>query len=120
MNIEKQCREALKKFEDQYWYLGIRFEDKEREIGEICEPSRHNLDREDEREFPEYGTEEYESLPLLDGTSAWNLETYKDFEGPFATWHCYIIGGNELTNKDDGLDDNEIVIKDAVVLEKIF
>ncbi|NCG67161.1 hypothetical protein GWJ21_04165 [Bacillus coagulans] len=120
INIKKQCKEALKKWEDEYWFVGIRFEDKEREIGEICECSKHNLDREDEREFPEYGTPEYDELPELDGTSAWNLETYRDFEGPFVTWHCYIVGGNQIANQDDGLDDNEIVIKNAVVLEKIF
>lgn len=120
MNIKKACEEALEKFEGEYSYLGIRFEDKEREIGDICECSKHNIDREDEREFPEYGTEEYEELPELDGTSAWNLETYDDFQGPFATYHCYIIAGEKLTNKDDGLDDNEIVIKDAKVLAKIF
>lgn len=120
MNIEKQCKEALEKWEGKYYYLGIRFEDKDREIGEICECSRHNIDREDEREFPVYGTEEYFEMMELDGTSAWYLETYTDFEGPFPTEHCYIIGGNWLTNKDDGLDDNEVVIENAVVLEKIF
>lgn len=120
MNIEKACKEALEKWEGKYYYLGIRFEDKEREIGEICECSRHNIDREDEREFPEYGTDEYWEMPELDGTSAWNLETYDDFEGVFNTYHCYIIGGNRITNQDDGLDDNEIVIENAVVLEKIF
>lgn len=120
MNIEKQCKEALEKYQDDYHYIGIRFEDKEREIGEICENSRHNTDREDEREFPEFGTEEYNEMLELDGTSAWNLETYDDFEGGFNTYHCYIVAGNRLTNKDDGLDDNEIVIENAKVLERIF
>mgnify|MGYP001461346458 CR=1 FL=1 len=120
MNIEKQCKEALEKWEGKYYYLGIRFEDKDREIGEICECSRHNIDREDEREFPEYGTPEYDEMFELDGTSAWNLETYRDFEGGFNREHCYIIGGNQIANQDDGLDDNEIVIVNAKVLEKIF
>ncbi|MEC5268885.1 hypothetical protein P9G49_07185 [Heyndrickxia coagulans] len=86
MNIEKQCKEALERFEGQYYYIGIRFEDKEREIGDVCECSKHNIDREDEREFPEYGTPEYDEMLELDGTSAWNLETYKDFEGGFNTY----------------------------------
>lgn len=120
MNIQEACEKELEKYQDKYYYIGIRFEDKEREVGEICECSRHNIDREDERDFPEYGTEEYEKMFELDGTSAWNLETFDDFEGPFNTWHCYIIAGNRITNKDDGLDDNEIVIENAVVLEKIF
>lgn len=120
MNIQEVCEKALKKYEGKYYYIGIRFEDKEREVGEICENSRHNIDREDEREFPKYGTSEYEEMFELDGTSAWNLEFYYDFEGGFNTYHCYIIAGNRITNKDDGLDDNEIVIENAVVLEKIF
>lgn len=120
MNIKEACEKALEKYEGQYWYIGIRFEDKEREIGEVCENSRHNIDREDEREFPEYGTPEYEEMMELDGTSAWNLETYDDYKGPFGTYHCYIIAGNKINNQDDGLDDNEIVIENAVVLEKIF
>lgn len=119
-NIKEACEKAFEKYQDDYWYIGIRFEDKEREIGEICECSRHNIDREDERDFPEYGTPEYEELFELDGTSAYNLETYRDYEEFFISKHCYIIAGNRITNRDDGLDDNEIVIEDAVVLEKIF
>lgn len=120
MNIEEACKKALEKYQDEYWYVGIRFENKERKIGEICECSRHNIDREDEREFPKYGTDEYFEMMELDGTSAWNLETYDDFEGYFITDHCYIIAGNKISNQDDGLDDNEIVIDNAKVLEKIF
>lgn len=119
-NIEKQCKEALEKYRDEYWYIGIRFEDKEREIGDICENSKHNIDREDEREFPEFGTEEYNNMAELFGTSAWNLETYNDFKGGFNTYHCYIVAGNQIANQDDGLDDNEIVIVNAKVLEIIF
>lgn len=120
MNIKNACEKALEKYQDKYYYVGIRFEDKEREVGEICERSKHNTDREDEREFPEYGTPEYEEMFELDGTSAWNLKTYEDFEGGFNAYHCYIIGGHRITNRDDGLDDNEIVIENAIVLEKIF
>lgn len=120
MNLKEACEKALEKYQDDYYYIGIRFEDKDRKIGETCEYSRHNTDREDEREFPEFGTAEYDEMFVLDGTSAWNLETYDDFKGPFNTYHCYIIAGNRITNRDDGLDDNEIVIENAVVLEKLF
>lgn len=108
--------------EGNYYEVGIRFEDKEREIGETCENSKNNYAREDEREFPEYGTKEYEEMEEFDGTSAWDLRSYDDWGKPedFRTKHCYIIAGNNLANKDDGLDDGEIVIKDAVVVAKIF
>lgn len=120
--MELKCKEVLEQYEDDYVLIGIRFEDKEREIGEICENSRHNYDREDEREFPEYGTEEYEELEEFDGTSAWNLPTYDDYadQSKFFTNHCYIVAGDNQTNKDDDLDFNEIVIEDAKVIAKIF
>lgn len=124
--------------EDKYYYIGLRFEDKEREIGEECEWSRHNPDREDEREFPAYGTEEYENLEVLDGTSAWymgdfddnrpilpgfgslrNADLTKEANRFFLFEHCYVIAGNQKGHHDDP-DDGEILIKDAVVIAKIF
>lgn len=116
-----------------YEYIGIRFEDKAREIGEICEYSRNNTDREDEREFPEYSTLEYFELEELDGTSAWNLDgdifykehsrgcEDKEFEKTVWTNHCYIIASNRLGQTSNTvIDVNEIVIKDAIVIAKIF
>lgn len=120
LNLKESCEKALEKYSDDYWCLGIRFEDKDREVGETCECSRHNVDREDEREFPEYGTPEYDNMFEFDGTSAWHLESFDDFKGPFYSDHCYIIGGQRDANKDDGLDVGEIVIENAVVLEKLF
>jgi hypothetical protein len=120
-------------WENGYEFIGLRFENKERQIGEICEYSRNNTDREDEREFPEYGTDEYFEMEELDGTSAWNMEseeTYKigpfenredDCSRHFETDHCYVIAGNRLGHTSNTvLDNNEIVIKDAIVIAKIF
>ena len=109
-------------FDGNYYEVGIRFEDKEREVGEICENSKNNYDREDEREFPEYGTEEYDEMEEFDGTSAWDLRNFDDWENQsrYITKHCYIVAGNDLTNKDDGLDVNEIVIENAKVIARIF
>lgn len=115
---------------DEYYYIGLRFEDKVREIGEECECSRHNADREDEREFPEYGTEEYEEMEILDGTSAWDMSidgTYdypayaasKDCNAYFTTDHCYVIASNRVGRHDDP-DTGEIVIKDAKVIAQLF
>jgi len=124
--VEKAHKEAKENFD----YVGLRLEDKERKNGEICENSKHNPDRDDDRDFPEYGTKEYENLPEFDGTSSWDLE--KDFEalfmGPYVDWedevffeqkHCYIIAGNEVDNDTDR-DFDEIIIKDAEVVAKIF
>lgn len=136
LEMYEKVRQVYEQYKDQYFYLGLRFEDKDREIGEVCEWSKDNPDREDEREFPEYGTEEYGNLPLLDGTSSWDLELLEYDENYYPGWgnkkpaeddkvtrffvnHAYIIGGNQLGHHDHP-DYNEILIKDAVVLAKIF
>lgn len=122
--MKEMCMALLAQWEeeDEFYEIGIRFEDKERQVGDVCEYSKHNTDREDEREFPEFGSEEYEDMYEFDGTSAWNLATYEDWadEGRHTSHHCYLIVGNRLTNRDMDLDDNEIVIEDAIVYAKIF
>jgi hypothetical protein len=141
MNIVQMyelVKAIYEKHKDEYHYIGLRFENKDREIGEVCENSRHNADREDERDFPAYGTPEYEEMEILDGTSAWNMDpsTYgkqyhpgmyslhginleKDCRSFFLADHCYVIAGHREGRHDDP-DENEIVIKDAVVIAKIF
>lgn len=120
--MKEKAIEVLEQYEDEFAVIGIRFEDKEREIGEICECSRHNDDREDEREFPEYGSEEYEEMKKFDGTSSWDLNTYDDWDDQraFDTYHCYIIAGDRAVNKDDDLDHGEVVIENARVIATIF
>lgn len=124
--------------EDKYYYIGLRFEDKDREIGDVCENSKHNPDRDDERDFPEFGSEEYDDLPELDGTSAWNMDpvangrVYAPGFGRISDWHmempcerlffadhCYVIAGEHRGYHEDP-DENEILIQDAVVIAKIF
>lgn len=141
MNIVEMyalCKKIYVDNEDKYYYIGLRFEDKEREIGEECEYSHHNPDREDERDFPVFGSDEYDDLEILDGTSAWNLITLeidrhwpgwgrpprdidfgKDCSREFLSDHCYVVAGKRQGNHDNP-DDGEILIKDAVVIAKIF
>ena len=128
----EQAKQAYQELKEDWAHVGIRFEAKERYVGEICEDSKHNPDREDEREFPEYGTEEYNNLPELEGTSAWNLEAaeYLEKEWHFDFQleedakkvfgdHAYIVVGNITKNHDD-CDNDEIVIPDAEVAKIIF
>ena len=121
----------FEEYEDDYNFIGIRFEDKQRTINDICECSKHNTERDDDRDFPEFDTEEYNDLFEFDGTSAWSLNDNNIYKynkinaeteaiDNFITEHCYIIAGNYITNCDDGLDDNEIVIEDAIVLYQMF
>jgi hypothetical protein len=137
----EKVKEACIKYENDYTYIGVRFEDKERTIGEICERSKHNPAREDDRDFPEYGTPEYDELPTLRGTSAWlvyngmwqwasdikpeecrGLKPYRetlDDETKYMRKHAYVIAGNRENTHCD-CDDNEIVIEDAVVIDIIY
>lgn len=119
--------------EDNAKVIGIRFEDKNRIVGEECNNSRHNLDRDHEDDMPEYGTEEYEDMFELDGTSSFDVEELikmietelkrnddRRMIGVFNNYHCYIIGGDYVTNENDALDYGETVIANAKVLEVIY
>lgn len=120
-----------------YSQLGIRFENKERIVGDIIwDYSRTNRGRDDLREFPEFGTKEYDELEELDGVCAYKV--YRNFGSKQYGWddiinynnmnedinfedvigrHCYLLGCDYYT---DGEDANEIVMEDAEVLAVIF
>lgn len=132
-----QVWEIAKKFYEEHEYdygeyskMGIRFEDKQREIGDICECSKSNANREDARDFPKYGTEEYNELEELDGTSAWDLSQSRiyDFDSnkanksassQFSAKHCYIVIGR-YESSDIAEDEGEIIIENAKVAVQIF
>lgn len=121
------------KYEDSYMYLGIRFEDKQRSVGElIADYSKSNCERDDDRDFPAYGTSEYEEMEELSGVCAygldrrigWNplayyhkIEDVTDVKRRFLANHCYILGCNST---DYGEDENEIIMENAEVLDIIF
>ena len=137
--MKQKIENAYNEYKEKYQYVGLRFEDKEREIGEICENSKHNPDREDPRDFPDFNSKEYENLPEFNGTSAWDLsisdmhrtwfdDSYMDDDeinylkyedDPELSDNCYVIAGNE-TDNDIHRDYDEIIIKKAKVVEIIF
>ena len=131
--IKEKIEKAYNEYENEYEYIGLRFENKDREIGDICENSKHNPNRDDSRDFPEYGSEEYEKLPEFEGTSAWDLsisdmhrtwfgeymEEDEESHYPAEVSHAYIIAGNEIDNNPDR-DFDEIIIKKAEVIAIIF
>ncbi|KAA9007362.1 hypothetical protein F4V43_02425 [Paenibacillus spiritus] len=118
-----------------YEYIGFRFEDKDRQPGEICDCSRHNIERVDERDFPAYGSEEYNNSALMAGTSVWDLKCENNYHIPsyldfmshktvydyFPCKHLYIVAGYQADNTFiDSLDEGEIVIVNAEVLIKVY
>jgi len=114
-------------------YLGIRFEDKQRNINEsITDYSKSNCNREDARDFPEFGSEEYNNIEDLDGVCAYGLdyrtgwtpltsyskeEDITDVTKRYLSKHCYILGSNNI---DYGEDENEIIMINSKVLDIIF
>ncbi len=131
----KKIEKAIEKYEFEYSNLGIRFENKERTIGEEIEDySKSNADRDDEREFPEYGSEEYEEMDELDGVCAYYIDTYRDdvdlgFNDPkrendierfYEANHCYILGCDRVSSNMYAEDEGEIIMEDAKVLDIIF
>lgn len=117
--------------EEDFYVVGLRYERKERQIGEECDYSRNNIDREDERDFPEFGTAEYDNAEEMDGTSAWSKEAaIKDLESYPQDWdvtrildgkRAYIITANNFgwEQLNGIIDEGELVMKDAVVYEAL-
>lgn len=137
----KELFEIIEKMKEDkrlndFWVAGVRFENKERKEGEIIDDlSKHNIDREDERDFPEYGTEDYENMFELDGVSAWDIEFAvevltpsmhregfyeKDVKDVFIGKHCYIIAGDNTANEGDALDHGEVVIVEPEVVKVVY
>lgn len=145
INIRIYCAKQYIEEENRgFKYVGFRYADRNLNIGDFCERSRHNTEREDEREFPEYESEEFEDCEVLNGTSAWDItdpygfdiedaeENEKKIEMFFRRCddddpakehnmaeHCYIIIGSEENTPSDA-DDYEIVIQNARVYQKLW
>ncbi len=132
INLEIKEGVSKMKFEDiakkyDIEYIGIRIGGRDLHVGDVFGNSRHNPDRGDERDFPEYGTEDYESMEELDGTCAYDFGflslTYHDLDNLksvcFGDSHCYVIAGTAWGHNDDP-DAGEVVIQNAEVLEVLF
>lgn len=131
----KEFYERLIEIDEEYGdnFIGIRWEEKSRNVGEELDNSRHNLDRVNEDDMPEYGTAEYEDLFELDGSSS--LGTYtlledlkRNYENRpndvmksfYVGTHYYVIIGDDYVNESDGLDEGEVVVENAKVLEVLY
>lgn len=108
---------------DEFSNFGLRFETAIRQIGDAVGASKHNPDRDDERDFPEYGTPEYDNLPLRQGTSAYAINRHplgflnRLIDRAFDYDHIYLVEGTFV--EDDDLDDHEVVIDAAKVVERL-
>lgn len=119
-----QARELITqiKVDGEYEYIGFRFDNRDMQVGECFGNSKHNPDRADERDFPEYGTEEYENMIELDGTSCYDdnffMEVYADGT-VLEDLTCYLIASNE-EGCHDYPDEGEILLKNPIVLGRVL
>lgn len=137
MNTVKEMLEKIaevkEELQEDWFFVGVRFEDKNREVGETVEEvSRHNKDREDERDFPDFDSEEYQEMEELDGISTWSINADYAFtpfgskertaKEVFGSEHAYILVSDDAGRApdDDILDDGEILLKNAEVAIKLY
>ena len=119
-----QARELITqiKVDGDYECVGFRFDKRDMEVGEHFSNSKHNPDRADERDFPEYGTEDYENMIELDGTSCYDdnffMEVYADGT-VLEDLSCYLIASNE-EGYHDYPDEGEILLKNPIVLGRVL
>lgn len=119
-----QARELITqiKADGDYECVGFRFDKRDMEVGECFGNSKHNPDRADERDFPEYGTEDYENMIELDGTSCYDdnffMEVYADGT-VLEDLSCYLIASNE-EGCHDYPDEGEILLKNPIVLGRVL
>ena len=129
--IESLENEA-KEFYLDYKFYGIRFDRRHNlEEGYELECSKSNRNREDAREFPLFGTPEYEEMEILDGTCAYFVfdgesekrsSRLKHILNNYTTdshdFSWYLIGSDKLSD-EDGEDEDEIIMIDAIVVKKL-
>ena len=135
-SFTKLIYKLAKKFENKYYILAIRFENKKRRVGEILSPSKSNIDREDLREFPDFDSPEYKKLSSLSGTSAWLVSVNGRIEKKFINSyrnsiskdedkliifddHCYFLGA-EKDYSEEAEDPNEVVLEDPEILYILY
>ena len=115
--ILKKIAELKEKFEDSEKYLGIRFSKNSHEVGDSISISKGNPDREDSRDFPEFGSEEYGFLPDLPGTSAYDVDYWEEYvdlsDCRENGIRVYVISGIDYV---EGEDRDEIILKNAEIV----
>ena len=128
----KELENESKEYYLDYAYYGIRFERRhDLQEGYVLENSKSNRDREDLRDFPIFGTPEYDEMEEMDGTSAYfvfdsikgertkwlgQVLSYVNNESNEFAW--YLIGSQKLAD-EEGEDENEIIMIDATIIKKI-
>ena len=132
--VKETIEDAIKDNEDDTAVFGLRFDERKIKTGEVLPNSKDNFNRDDARDFPVFGTKEYDELDTLDGTSAYslpvdddnklteeaieNLNRYVKTKDLFSDTTMSLVMGEE--SETEGEDDDEIIIADAKVVSVLF
>jgi len=149
----REIEKSLKSFMEENYDLlngkviAIRYDNVNAEVGTILNDSKSNLDRDDSRDFPGYGSSEYDSMDEIDGTCVYAINSEQDYrnfiygsddvadffeeygiDGPGIVSkedsmfnHCSIVTGEE--NTDCQIlreDEGEMVLKNCTVAVKLW
>lgn len=136
--IRQAIIDARDTYASDYRFLGFRFAMEDYVIGSVVEQvSRSNANRQDERDFPAYGSDEYEELEELDGLCAYLLDKDEDYLDELIqrimrgyrddmiytpnhyTPHIYIMGTDEISHSW-AEDYGEVILPDPTVISKII
>lgn len=100
---------------NEYSYMGVRFDSREMKVGDLVGNSKDNFNRDDSRDFPEYGSPEYDDLDELNGACCYDCEVWEEMINIEKSYieHVYVIAGNET---EYGEDRGELIIPRAKVI----
>ena len=113
--------------------IGVRYDNRVVSVGDELPNSRSNVDRDDTRDFPTYGTPEYDDSEELDGTSVYlAAHHYDDLDdiqnygletilcgSDESVWdHAVIVIGMETDSFCE--DDGEVVLAYCTVVEILW
>jgi len=116
-NIKNTVKEFknIPELERPHAYIGLRFEDKNRRVGETIEGSSKHLP--DGREFPVYRSKQYKELEDMGGISTWDVDAI-EITSPQPTNYIYVVGSNKIYSNPLA-DINELILQEPTVLARI-
>lgn len=133
LELKKLAKEIAEKKE--YIFYAVRFCGQDYNEGDVIRDKSKCLEMTDEWishddcEWPDYGTDEYDRLPEVDGVFGYPVSCLdREFEDDAEissgrlhdTAHCYIIATDELDDDFIPSTGSENVYKDPVVIKKIY
>ena len=124
--------------------VALRYDNVDMVVGSELEYSKTNIDRDDERDFPFFGSDEYKNMETLEGTCCYvlnNKEDYRNFTYELEEFmddeglrgsginskehslfnHCSIVIGTENTDCDQLLEDEgEILLTGCTIAKRLW